>query len=234
MTLKLWMTMRRFVAGGDGDGDGVDEPGGAEAGGDDEAGSRPQVALGDERVLVHDGEVVELEARAGESFVDRIGVERPVGQQQGAGGRDDDVLRGCARRARSGGAGQQRAVQVGRGCALLGGEVDVARAHRQPVRLAQRRHAGDLDGQIEVAHAAADHGELLRVLLAEEQHIRLRHAEQLGDDDGDAVEVARARSALEALGERAGDADGGGEALRIHLVGGRGEDDCDAGLLQEA
>ena len=132
------------------------------------------------------------------------------------------------------GAGEQRAVEVRRDGALLRREVDVARAHGEAVRLAQRGHAGDLDRQVEVAHEAADDGELLRVLLAEEQHVRLHHAEQLGDDDGDAVEVARARGALEALGERAADVDVGGEALRVHLVGRRREDDRDARLLQEA
>ena len=206
----------------------------AETGRDDEAGARPERALRDEGVRVHDGEVVEFEARPGESVVDRVGVERPVREQKGAGGRDDDVLRGRSGLAGGRGAGEQRAVEVGRDGALLGREVDVARAHGQAVRLAQRRHAGDLDRQVEVAHEAADDGELLRVLLAEEQHVRLHHAEQLGDDDGDAVEVARARGALEALGERAADVDVGGEALRIHLVGRRREDDRDARLLQEA
>ena len=157
----------------------------------------PSGALGDERVLVHDGEVVELEARAGERLVDRVGVEGAVREQQGARRRDDDVLGRRAGRARGGRAGEQRAVQVRRHRALLRREVDVARAHGEAVRLAQRRHADDLDRQVEVAHEAADDGELLRVLLAEEEHVRLHDAEQLGDDDGDAVEVARARGALE-------------------------------------
>ena len=74
----------------------------------------PSGALGDEGVLVHDGQVVELEARAGQGVVDGVGIERPVGEQQGARGRDDDVLRGRPGAAGGRGAGQQRAVEVRR------------------------------------------------------------------------------------------------------------------------
>jgi hypothetical protein len=157
-----------------------------------------------------------------------------VGEQQRARRRGDDIL---GRRARCAGrrrAGEECAVEVRRCRALLRREVDVARAHGEPVRLAQCGDAGDLHRQVEVAHEAAHDGELLRVLLAEEEHVRLHHAEQLGDDDGDPVKVARARGALEALGERAADVDAGGETSRVHLVGGWGEHDRDAGLLEEA
>ena len=65
------------------------------------------------------------------------------------------------------------------------------------VGLAHDRHADDLDAEVEIAHHAADDGELLEVLLAEHGDVRLDGVEQLGDHRGDAAEVARPRAPAE-------------------------------------
>ena len=44
-------------------------------------------------------------------------------------------------------------------------------------------------GEVEVAHHAADHDDLLGVLLAEERDVGRDDVEQLADDGADAVEV---------------------------------------------
>ena len=63
------------------------------------------------------------------------------------------------------------------------------------------------------AHHAADHQELLVVLLAEHGDVRQRLQQQLGDDGGDAGEEAGAVLALQHVAERrdrdAGDAPSG-------------------------
>ena len=57
--------------------------------------------------------------------------------------------------------------------------------------------------------------------------------EQLGDDRGDAVEVAGARRAFEGLGERAADVHDGREALGVHLVCAGREHDVHAGVREQ-
>ena len=91
----------------------------------------------------------------------------------------------------------ERAEEDGRGAALLRREVGVAAAHGEPVGLAHDRAAPDLDRHVEVGHQAPDHGELLRVLLAEVGAIRRRDLEQLHHHRRDAAEVAGAPLALE-------------------------------------
>jgi|GEM_PF-5156961 len=72
-------------------------------------------------------------------------------------------------------------------------------------------------GQVEIAGHAADHGELLPVLFAEQRHVGQDLVEQLADHGGDAVEMAGARGAAEAVAD-ARDRHVGGEALRIHRL----------------
>ena len=112
-------------------------------------------------------------------------------------------------------------------------EVGVARAHRQAVGLADDRQHLDPHREVEVGDHAADHRRLLGVLLAEVGDVGADDVEELGDDRGDAAEVPGAAPrgvAVEHLGERAGDLDRGGEALRVDLLDGRRVDEVDAGL----
>ncbi len=125
----------------------------------------------------------------------------------------------------------QRARERDRVQPLFGREVGVARRQRQAVRLAHDRTADHLGGEIEIARHAADDGELLEVLLAEEGQLRARQGEELGDHRAHAAEMAGAARAAERLGERAR-LDPGLEAGRIELLGrARGEDEARAGLL---
>ena len=79
--------------------------------------ARPEVALGDEGVRVHDGEVVELEVRAGESVVDRVGVEPPAGSSRALVAATTTSF-AAAPVAGGRGAGEERAVEVRRHRAL--------------------------------------------------------------------------------------------------------------------
>src|SRR5581483_11238709 len=102
-----------------------------------------------------------------------------------------------------------------RGDLALGlGEIAVARRHRKSVGLAHGRHAEDLDRQIEIARQAADHLELLEILLAETGDIGLDLMEELGDDGGDAFEMTGPRRAIEMVREP-GDLDLRREPFRI-------------------
>src|SRR6185437_1096629 len=96
-------------------------------------------------------------------------------------------------------------------------QIDVARRKRQPIGLAHDRHALDPHGDVEVAHNAANHLELLPVLLAEASDIGLRLLKELGHDGSDAGEMAGAEWAALTLGDWAR-ADAGGESLRIDLL----------------
>src|SRR5674476_1340319 len=108
-----------------GQGDVVDETGGAETDRGDEQGARPESGLRLKRVCVDDGEVVQIEARRGRGRRAAWGgdVFRRVGRvgrhQQRGGGRDDDVLGRGGRRARGGLAGKKGPVEVRRHGALL-------------------------------------------------------------------------------------------------------------------
>src|SRR5690606_38843280 len=77
-----------------------------------------------------------------------------------------------------------------RGAPLGGREVAVAAGQGEPVLLADRGDADDLDVEVQVPHHAADEGELLGVLLAVEGEVGAGEVEQLGDDGEHAVEVA--------------------------------------------
>src|SRR5690348_16229576 len=63
-------------------------------------------------------------------------------------------------RVRGGGLSQRRA-EAGCGLPLLQGQVDVARAQRQPIALAHSRPDANVDAQVEVADEAFDDRDLL-------------------------------------------------------------------------
>ena len=92
------------------------------------------------------------------------------------------------------GRGSARESAVG-ALALARVEVGVARAHRQAVGLAHGRQHLDPHREVEVADHAPDHRRLLGVLLAEVGDVGADRVEELGDDGGDAAEVARAAPA---------------------------------------
>ena len=69
--------------------------------------------------------------------------------------------------------------------------------------------------EIEIARHAADHRELLPVLLAEQCEVGADLVEELGDHRRHPVEVARPRRAAQPLAD-AGDRNGRAEAQRIH------------------
>ena len=85
--------------------------------------------------------------------------------------------------------------------ALLRGEILIARAHREPVGLAHRGCADDLHAQAQVRDHAANHGELLEVLLAEDRHVGIDDVEQLGHHGGDALEMAGTELTTENAGD---------------------------------
>ena len=90
-----------------------------------------------------------------------------------------DAVARAARRSRGvalaagdrGLGGAQGAREGERAAALVGREAHVAARQREPVGLAHGRQHGELDGQVEVAHHAAQDGDLLGVLLAEERDV---------------------------------------------------------------
>ena len=123
-------------------------------------------------------------------------------------------------------------MERGRLRALIRCEVDVARGAREAVRFAHGGAADDLDGEVHVHRHAPQHGELLRILLAEVGTVRLHHQEEPGDDRGDALEVAGAALALQHLGQ-APDAHAGRVAVRVDLLDGRNERDVRARVTEQ-
>ena len=126
-------------------------------------------------------------------IVDRVEARRLEARarpRQGFG----DRRAGEDRRRRFGeGAGQ------GEGGGSFGlGKIDVARGKGEAVGVALGRHADDLEVEVEVAGHAADDGELLIILLAEQGDVGPDLVEQLGDDGRDAVEMAGTRGAVTA------------------------------------
>ena len=75
--------------------------------------------------------------------------------------------------------------------AIIGGEVDVARRHGEPVGVAQRRTADDARSNIEIARQSADDEKLLIILLAEQGDIGLDLIEQLAHHRRHPVEMTR-------------------------------------------
>src|SRR5207248_6172916 len=104
-------------------------------------------------------------------------------------------------------------------------EASVARREGEAVRVPHRRHRPDLDRDVQVADETSDHGELLRVLLAEVGTLRPDEVEQLQADGGDAAEVA---GPGRALGSGLAGIDPGGEARWVELLGRRREHDVDS------
>jgi hypothetical protein len=113
--------------------------------------------------------------------------------------------------------------------ALVGVEVAVARGQGEPVRLTQDGRPENPGRDVEVADEAADHRELLPVLLAEHGEIGAGLVEQLGHDLRHAVEMTGPRGAAQTVGQ-AGDADLGREAVGVHLLYRRREEEVAARL----
>ena len=109
---------------------------------------------------------------------------------------------------------------------LLGRQVGVPGRHREAVLFADERRADDPHGNVQVAHHAADHGELLRVLAAEHRHVRARDVEEFEHDREDAREMDRPERPAHDLGElRLDERDG--RVGAVHLLGRRREDGVD-------
>ena len=122
----------------------------------------------------------------------------------------------------------ERAHQHQRLAALRRIEIDVATRHREPVRLAHDRRADDLDVEQQVAGQAANHLELLEVLLAEDRDVGPRGDEELRHHGRDAAEEMRPRAAAERLAEFAHlDAGLGAVGIQLGRVG--REDGIDTG-----
>ena len=96
---------------------------------------------------------------------------------------------------------RQRLVQHRRLLPLRLGEVDVARAHRKPVRLADGRTDHDIDMEAEVGGHPPDDGQLLRVLLAEDRDMGLDGIEELRDDRRHSAEMSGPHRPLEHRGQ---------------------------------
>ena len=97
---------------------------------------------------------------------------------------------------------RQRAMQRGRLLPLGRVEITIARAHREPVGLAQRRPHAQLDRHAQVRDHALHQHELLIVLLPEEQHVGRHDVQQPADDRRDAVEVPRPAGAAQLAAQR--------------------------------
>src|SRR6266704_789435 len=86
--------------------------------------------------------------------------------------------------------------------AFLSAQIHVARATREPVCFAHRRHRHDVDLVIEIAHHPANDGELLEIFLSKHRRVRLQNIEELRDDCTNASEMPRPRFALEHVRQR--------------------------------
>ena len=84
----------------------------------------------------------------------------------------------------------QRPMQLRRSGAFFGREEAVAGTHRQPVVFTHRRRSHDLQRQAQIPRHAADHDDLLIVLLPEHREVGLNHVEQLGHDGRHANEMS--------------------------------------------
>jgi len=80
---------------------------------------------------------------------------------------------------------------LARAGSLLGAEVSVPGRERQAVRVADRRHDGDVQLEVQVRDHPPQHLDLLGVLAAEEGEVRMDDVEQLVDHCGDASKVSR-------------------------------------------
>ena len=150
---------------------------------------------------------------------------------------DGDVVDVEARRLedRSCGVGiarRERAREGERARSLLGAEVSVPGRERQAVRVADRRHDGDVQLEVQVGDHPPQHLDLLGVLPAEEGDVRADDREQLQADRGHAAEVTGTMLALEHRAEL--------RHLDPRLVAGRvelgrrgGEDDVDTRLARD-
>ena len=92
----------------------------------------------------------------------------------------------------------------------------------EPVGVPNRWTDNDFDAGVEVAGELANHRALLRVLLPEVGSVGQTGDQQLGDNQRDPVEMARAARPLEPVAERPGDVDPGHEAGRVHGLDGSG------------
>src|SRR5439155_25683094 len=95
----------------------------------------------------------------------------------------------------------KRSADAGRGLALRGVEVRVARAERQAVGLTDGRHHLDLCAEVEVAHQPLHDRDLLGVFLAEVGTVWIDRRQQLGDHRGDSLEMSWSGRALEGVGQ---------------------------------
>ncbi|MCZ7588060.1 MAG: hypothetical protein M5U27_04200 [Gaiella sp.] len=116
--------------------------------------------------------------------------------------------------------------------ALRGGQADVPRRQREPVGVAHRGHDGELELEVQVGDHAAQHLDLLRILLAVEREVGPDGVEELEADRRDAAKVPRAVLALEHCPEP-GHVDPRLVPRRVHLVRGRREDDVDARVASD-
>ena len=119
----------------------------------------------------------------------------------------------------------------GRARTLVRRQQAVARAHREPVGFAHRGAAHDAGVQEEGVHEALDELQLLEVLLAEIGAVRAGDQQELQHDGQHAVEVARARRALE-LQRGLALADAVSVAVAVDFLGARHEHEFAAGIAQ--
>src|SRR6202042_1947849 len=113
--------------------------------------------------------------------------------------------------------GREPAGQRLRRRTLIGREVRVPAGDGQPVRIPHDRDTRDLHAEVQVRGHLADERELLRVLLAEDRHIRTDYFEELQHDGQHAGEEAGPRAALQKPPDRAG-VDADQRLRRVHLV----------------
>ena len=111
-------------------------------------------------------------------------------------------------------------------------QIDVAGRQSQPVLLANRRHAVNLDPEIEIAGEPPDDLELLEVLFAEPRGVGAHHVEQLGDHGGHALEMPWPERAAQPFGE-APHSNLGRKTLGVNALAGRSEQEVAAGFRDQ-
>ena len=108
----------------------------------------------------------------------------------------------------------------------------IARTHREAVGIAHCRHLDHFHTKVEIGDHPPDHGELLRVFLAEIGAPRLHNVEELEHHVATPSKMSGTESPAQMLGHRAR-FDKDALRRRIHFSGGRGEQEIGAPRFAE-
>ncbi len=125
----------------------------------------------------------------------------------------------------------QRAWQGNRAGAFGIIKIDITRRQGEAIIIALGRHTDNLHRQVKVSNEAANHGQLLIILLTKIGGVRHNLLKKLGNDRRDAIKMARPRQAVEPLTD-ASHRDIGGKAFWIHCFNRRQPQHITPGISQ--